>query len=413
MALSSKLMGCGLPAQVALNITGDVANGITAAGTTQATATELYSGLNRVSTVASLSGVKLYRATVPGDSQVVYNDGANSLLVYPATGDTIDGFAVNLPQSVPVGQMMLFQKFSATEWATGLFSSASSASFIDLNVTGNTTLGDASGDSITFNAGTWTLSNDITETRALGTAAAGTTAVKTEVVSFTGHSGGTSDIRGRVTKITSSGANNITQVEPLNIQTEIQSTGTTSFAFGAQAYVRAGLSGVGACPITTARVFDGHIANEGTGNITDADVFHVGDVDLQAGSGLIGTMRGVHIGDQGHATRITSGVAGVDVEDMTSGAPVTAAFRSRMNSGGAKWGLFMSGTANNGFAGPIYPPQDTKAIQTAAAIYAGTGAPNNANGSNGDFYFRGDGTAGGNTIIYHKEAGSWVAAVTT
>jgi hypothetical protein len=42
----------------------------------------------------------------------------------------------------------------------------------------------------------------------------------------------------------------------------------------------------------------------------------------------------------------------------------------------------------------------------------GSGAPNNANGSNGDFYFRSDGTVSGNTVVYHKESGSWVALVT-
>lgn len=61
----------------------------------------------------------------------------------------------------------------------------------------------------------------------------------------------------------------------------------------------------------------------------------------------------------------------------------------------------------------LYPATDAAAVQTAAAIYAGSGAPNNSNGANGDFYLRGDGTAAGNNVIYHKEAGSWVALVTT
>lgn len=61
----------------------------------------------------------------------------------------------------------------------------------------------------------------------------------------------------------------------------------------------------------------------------------------------------------------------------------------------------------------LFLAQDTGAAQTASKIYAGTGAPNNANGADNDFYFRGDGTAAGNTIIYHKQGGSWVAAVTS
>lgn len=61
----------------------------------------------------------------------------------------------------------------------------------------------------------------------------------------------------------------------------------------------------------------------------------------------------------------------------------------------------------------IYPGTDAAAKQAVAGIYAGNGAPNNSNGANGDFYFRGDGTQAGNTVIYHKQSGSWVALITT
>lgn len=55
----------------------------------------------------------------------------------------------------------------------------------------------------------------------------------------------------------------------------------------------------------------------------------------------------------------------------------------------------------------LRPPTDAGAAQTVTRIFAGNGAPSNANGSNGDFYFRGDGGAG--TFIYHKAAGAWAA----
>lgn len=57
----------------------------------------------------------------------------------------------------------------------------------------------------------------------------------------------------------------------------------------------------------------------------------------------------------------------------------------------------------------LYPPTDAAATQTAAGIYAGTGAPNNANGSNGDFYFRSDG--GASTTVYQKRTGTWTGVV--
>lgn len=55
-------------------------------------------------------------------------------------------------------------------------------------------------------------------------------------------------------------------------------------------------------------------------------------------------------------------------------------------------------------------PTDAAGVaQTVVAIFAGNGVPSNANGANGDFYFRGDGSAG--TFVYHKAAGSWTAFI--
>ncbi len=62
--------------------------------------------------------------------------------------------------------------------------------------------------------------------------------------------------------------------------------------------------------------------------------------------------------------------------------------------------------------GGLRPPTPAGAGQTAVKLTAGNGAPSNAEASDGDFYFRGDGTVAGNTVIYHKQAGAWVALVT-
>lgn len=37
------------------------------------------------------------------------------------------------------------------------------------------------------------------------------------------------------------------------------------------------------------------------------------------------------------------------------------------------------------------------------------GVPSNSVGNNGDFGWRQDGTVAGHTVIYHREAGAWVA----
>lgn len=60
-------------------------------------------------------------------------------------------------------------------------------------------------------------------------------------------------------------------------------------------------------------------------------------------------------------------------------------------------------------ANKIYPGTDAAAAQTSAGLYANVGAPNNANGANGDFYFRSDG--GALTTIYQRRAGAWVGIV--
>lgn len=57
----------------------------------------------------------------------------------------------------------------------------------------------------------------------------------------------------------------------------------------------------------------------------------------------------------------------------------------------------------------VNPPKPDGTAQTAVKLTAGTGAPNNADGSNGDFYFRSDG--GASTTIYQKRTGAWVGIV--
>lgn len=43
------------------------------------------------------------------------------------------------------------------------------------------------------------------------------------------------------------------------------------------------------------------------------------------------------------------------------------------------------------------------------SLFSGVGVPSNAVGQNGDFFLRFDGTEAGHTVLYHKEAGAWVA----
>lgn len=58
------------------------------------------------------------------------------------------------------------------------------------------------------------------------------------------------------------------------------------------------------------------------------------------------------------------------------------------------------------FKGAVRPGTDAAAIQTACGLYAGSGAPSDVNGQNGDIYFRSDG--GALTTTYQRRAGVWV-----
>jgi hypothetical protein len=94
-----------------------VATGISAAGTNSASATALSMVINNVTTVPSGSGVRLWAAGV-GAKIVVRNSGANPLLVYPNTGGTINGGAVDAGVVVAMGTSVSFYVIAANTWIT-------------------------------------------------------------------------------------------------------------------------------------------------------------------------------------------------------------------------------------------------------------------------------------------------------
>ena len=91
---------------------------ISAAGTTQATATALTKDVNQVTVVAASSGVILPTA-VAGMRIFVRNAQAvNALLVYPATGGTVNLLSVNAGFSLALSTSATFTAVSATQWYT-------------------------------------------------------------------------------------------------------------------------------------------------------------------------------------------------------------------------------------------------------------------------------------------------------
>ena len=112
--LGWKAFGAGLSLPLAAAICKDTAAALSAAGTTQGTATELTAADNELTTVGAGSGVALASAIASGDSQTVFNAGANAVKVYPPSGMKINSLAANAPMLLATNTGCLFKCISAT-----------------------------------------------------------------------------------------------------------------------------------------------------------------------------------------------------------------------------------------------------------------------------------------------------------
>ena len=90
MSIPSRVLGSGISQLSTVSICGDGTASVTAAGTSAGNATQLTYVYNKVSTVASGTGVKLPKAEM-GETIIIRNGGANALTVYPYSAtDTIN-----------------------------------------------------------------------------------------------------------------------------------------------------------------------------------------------------------------------------------------------------------------------------------------------------------------------------------
>lgn len=116
MPLAKRMMGGGVSAFQARAINGDVNPTVSAAGTTQGTATELKTSLCIVTTVGASSGVILNSCEV-ADDQWVYNATAsNALSVYPDSGSTINQLSANTAVLLAPYTGALFKRVTSTAW---------------------------------------------------------------------------------------------------------------------------------------------------------------------------------------------------------------------------------------------------------------------------------------------------------
>ena len=93
------------------------ATGITAqAGGGQANAVQLTEAVNQVTVVATIADSIKLPAGYGGTLLCVANEAANSLDVYPAAGDQINGAGANVAYALAGGHSAVFVCFSAGDW---------------------------------------------------------------------------------------------------------------------------------------------------------------------------------------------------------------------------------------------------------------------------------------------------------
>lgn len=115
MSQTSGLMQLGMAPSLAIEVLGRVQAAQTATGSTQTDAFQLTTSTTVFTTVAAGTGARLPSVEAPA-TFVVANLGANALLVYPATGQTINTGAANASLSVPAGKTAQFWGISSTGW---------------------------------------------------------------------------------------------------------------------------------------------------------------------------------------------------------------------------------------------------------------------------------------------------------
>jgi hypothetical protein len=94
-------------------------SGLSAAGSTQGTATAITKQTNEFTTVGAGQGAIL-PSPEQGEFIFVANAGANALSVYPASGHSINALAANASFSLAAGKNAMFWAATATKWYVNL-----------------------------------------------------------------------------------------------------------------------------------------------------------------------------------------------------------------------------------------------------------------------------------------------------
>jgi hypothetical protein len=100
-------------------VINSISAAVSAAGTTQGTATGLVSNINNVTVVtAAAAGVRLPTAVAGMHILIRNSDSADTLSIYPATGGTINALAANAAFTLAAGSTIELMATTTTQWYT-------------------------------------------------------------------------------------------------------------------------------------------------------------------------------------------------------------------------------------------------------------------------------------------------------
>lgn len=122
MALTTDLLGVGIPAEPAKRIGINAIQSVTAAGSTAADATVLLKAQNFVNlTATGADGIKLPSDAALNQPYYVYNSSGSTGKVYPPTSGTLNGgTATSGSLSLTTLKTAFFMRYSSTGWIFNL-----------------------------------------------------------------------------------------------------------------------------------------------------------------------------------------------------------------------------------------------------------------------------------------------------
>ncbi len=119
MAMAKDIMTGGISSGSAQAINGLIQPAVSAAGTTQGTATTLTASISILTTCAAGAGVIL-PSCQPGDEVEILNLGAGTGVVYPDSGSRINAIATNSGFNLPPNTSVKVRRWSSTRWTAYL-----------------------------------------------------------------------------------------------------------------------------------------------------------------------------------------------------------------------------------------------------------------------------------------------------